>query len=270
MVLTPTGVYILDSPESSSGSWAEADNFPSGFKASHLVVDPGAMPSGDSTVYISSAETGAPTGIYTFGCSLRDCKSNANTVSWFQRYNQPVHSLFAQGNVSVYAGAEDINGNHQVIKTTDNGANWDSLNTVTPINGTSPIDLLYSSGSRLIAISTAEGPAGIRGLSTLPLETAWVNLGNNLFVNGGTKISGLTVAGTDVYLGLSHGGVRTLDLSASQGQWNEAQWFDYSQPQSNQSPERYTLNLLKGFPAGNTPTSLWAATTEQGVYRTDL
>jgi hypothetical protein len=272
VVLTPTGLYILDNPASGGGGWTEVDNLPSGFNASHLAITPIAVSSSHSIIYISSAEESVPTGVYRFNCNnTLDCYSSAATATWTQSYTLPVHSLFGLGNVSVYAGAKDIGGNYQVIKTIDGGSTWDGLNGVTPLNASSPIDLLYSSGSRVIAISTAEGPAGIRGLSTLPAETAWINVGNNLFINGGEKISSLTLADNTVYLGLSRGGVRRLDLSATPSpQWSSAQWFDFSQPLSNQTPAQNTLNLLHGFPAGNSPTSLWAATAEYGIYRTNL
>lgn len=266
LVLTSTGIYILNNPGSGGGTWAEVANFPSGFKASHLAVNPGTT---SSTVYMSSAESIAPTGIYTFNCNVTtDCHSSAAVATWTPSYTMPVHSLFALGNTAVYAGAEDNTSNYQVIKTIDNGSNWDALNV--PLNNSSPIDLLYSSGSRLVAVSTAEGTAGIHGLSTIPLGAAWVNLGNNLFIGNSEKINSLMLGGTDVYIGLSQGGIRKLDLSTVQAQWGDAQWSDFSQPMTNQSPGQYSVNLLKGFPAGNSPSSLWGTTPNQGIYRTGL
>lgn len=43
-----------------------------------------------------------------------------------------------------------------------------------------------------------------------------------------------------------------------------------SRQESTQSISLYPIHALTGFPAGNTPISLWAVTPEKGLYRTIL
>lgn len=258
IVLTPSGVYVLNNPTSVGGIWNKMSDFPTDFKATHLVVNPDET---NSSIFISSAEEAANTGVLQLDCSSPDCHS-LSAANWNVRYTQPTHSLFMLGNVGLYAGVQEGTGNHQVIKSVDNGATWTGLSGVAPLNATQPIDYLYATGTRVLAVSSAAGANGIYTLGTLPLGSNWNNLSGNLFLNATQKVTSVMLNNNQVFLGLNQGGLRTLDIASP-----APTWFDFSAG----DPGPLGVHSISALAGNTNPASvLYAGTPGFGLYQTNL
>lgn len=261
IVLTSSGLYALSNPLGVSGTWEKITDAPGGFKPTHMVIN---NQLNNSTILVSSAEGSGSNGIYAYSCGgTSDCHDNANTGSWNQVYTQPTYSLFMQGNLGLYAGIQDINALHQVIKSTDGGTSWNALNTVAPLDADSPLDLLYVTSTYALAASSEGGASSVRSLGTLPLDSSWNDISSNLFLNGEQKLTSLHGDSDRFYVGLSQGGVRTIKVSET-----TPQWFDFSGTQVNQSPGPFPIQALAQL---NTPSGeLYAGTAGFGIFRTPI
>ncbi len=258
IVLTPSGVYALNNPTSVGGTWNKLTDPPTDFKATHLVVKPDET---SSSIFISSAEDAANTGILQLDCSSPDCHS-LSAANWNARYTQPTHSLFMLGLLGLYAGVQDATGNHQVIKSVDNGLTWTGLSGVAPLNAIQPIDHLYATDTRVLAVSSAAGANGIYTLGTSPLGSSWSNLSSNLFLSVNQNVTSVMLNGERVFVGLNQGGLRTLNIADV-----SPTWFDFSA--GDPSPLGiYGISALAGNM--NPASVLYAGTPGFGLYQTNL